>query len=148
MSQTPEGRVKKMVTKALDSLGPVCSRFMPVQSGFGKKTLDYLCCINGQYVAIETKAPGKKLTPLQEITKAEIEAAGGIVLVVWDEITLQHAMTIIRRLINGQYEHGYRPLNRTAEAPGHKEYVRSLQQAQAADDAAGRHHGTSGEEPR
>lgn len=95
MGQTPEGRVKKMVKSALDTLGPDCWRFMPVQSGFGSVALDYLLCIRGRFVAIETKAPGKKLTPLQEGTKAAMEAAGGIVLVVWDEGSLAIAMKII-----------------------------------------------------
>lgn len=92
---TPEGRVKKMVKKALDMLGADCWRFMPVQTGFGSPALDYLLSVRGRFVAIETKAPGKKLTPLQEGTKAAIEAAGGIVLVVWDEDSLALAVKII-----------------------------------------------------
>lgn len=92
---TPEGRVKKLVKKALDTFGADCWRFMPVQSGFGTVALDYLICIKGRFVAIETKAPGKRLTPLQEGTKALIEGAGGIVLVVWDEGSLAIAMKIM-----------------------------------------------------
>lgn len=94
---TPEGRVKAKVKRALATL-PACYRFMPVQTGFGSQTLDYLCCIWGRFVAIETKAPGKDLTPMQRSTKADIEAAGGIVLVVWDEDTLATAMKIILAL--------------------------------------------------
>lgn len=92
---TPEGRVKKMVKKALDILGDDCWRFMPVQTGFGSPALDFLLSVRGRFVAIETKAPGKKLTPLQEGTKAAIEAAGGIVLTVWDETSLALAVKII-----------------------------------------------------
>jgi hypothetical protein len=92
---TPEGRVKAKVKKALDTLGADCWRFMPVQTGFGSPALDYLLSIRGRFVAIETKAPGRKLTPLQEGTKAAIEAAGGIVLIVWDETSLEIAMKII-----------------------------------------------------
>jgi hypothetical protein len=95
---TPEGRVKAKVKKALDTLGTDCWRFMPVQTGFGTPALDFLLSIRGRFVAIETKAPGKKLTPLQEGTKAAIEAAGGIVLVVWDESSLAIAMKIILAL--------------------------------------------------
>ena len=95
---TPEGRVKRMVNKALMQLGEDCWRFMPVQTGMGIPALDYLNCIRGRFVAIETKAPGKKLTPLQEGTKAAIEAAGGIVLVVWDEGSLAIALKIILAL--------------------------------------------------
>jgi glyoxylate utilization-related uncharacterized protein len=95
---TPEGLVKQKVNKALATLGKDCYRFMPVQSGYGAKTLDYLLAIRGRFVAIETKAPGKALTPLQEITKTRIEEAGGIVLVVWDESSLEIAMKIILAL--------------------------------------------------
>lgn len=84
-----------MVNKALEKLGADCWRFCPVQTGFGSPALDYLLSIRGRFVAIETKAPGKRLTPLQEGTKAAIEAAGGIVLVVWDETSLELAMKII-----------------------------------------------------
>lgn len=95
---TPEGRVKAKVNKALKGLGPDCWKFMPVQSGYGTVALDYLLSIKGHFVAIETKAPGKNLTPLQEGTKAAIEAAGGIVLIVWDETSLEIAMKIILAL--------------------------------------------------
>jgi hypothetical protein len=95
---TPEGRVKKKVNTALKVFGADCYRFMPVQSGLGAKTLDYLLAIRGRFVAIETKAPGNKLTPLQEGTKAAIEAAGGLVFVVWDETSLELAMKILLAL--------------------------------------------------
>lgn len=101
---TPEGRVKKMVKKALDTLGPDCWRFMPVQTGFGVPALDFLACIRGKFVAIETKAPGKKLTDMQEATKAAMEAAGGIVLVVWDEGSLAIAVKIILALEFSGYD--------------------------------------------
>jgi hypothetical protein len=71
---------------------------MPVQTGYGAPALDFLLCVRGKFIAIETKAPGKKLTPLQETTKAQIEAAGGLVLEVWDEPTLAIAMKIILAL--------------------------------------------------
>jgi hypothetical protein len=92
---TPEGKVKKIVKKALDNLGADCWRFMPVQTGFGAPALDFLLSVRGRFVAIETKAPGKGLTPLQETTKAAIEAAGGIVLIVWDESSLEIAVRIL-----------------------------------------------------
>lgn len=92
---TPEGKVKAKVKVALKSLGSDCWRFMPVQNGFGSVSLDFMLCYKGRFIAIETKAPGKTLTPLQETTKAQMEAAGGIVLVVWDEPSLAIAMKII-----------------------------------------------------
>lgn len=95
---TPEGRVKAKVKKALKTLGTDCWQFMPVQTGYGSPALDFLLSVRGRFVAIETKAPGKKLTPQQETTKAAIETAGGIVLIVWDEDTLAIAMKIILAL--------------------------------------------------
>jgi hypothetical protein len=87
---TPEGRVKAAVNNILK---PYIKRgyvykFMPVQSGFGKKTLDYLLCVGGRFVAIETKAPGKKPTPLQDVCIREIRAAGGEVWVISSDVEL------------------------------------------------------------
>jgi hypothetical protein len=78
---TPEGKIKQALKKALSRL-PSYYRFAPVQSGLGATTLDYLCCINSKFVAIETKAPGKQLTVRQQATKEQIERAGGLVYVV------------------------------------------------------------------
>lgn len=171
---TPEGRVKAKVKKALDKLGSDCWRFMPVQTGFGSPALDYLLSIRGRFVAIETKAPGKRLTALQEQTKAAIEAAGGIVLVVWDESSLAIAMKIILAL-EFDTNASFRPDNRpdclnvafqasdrdpngpgggiiarrtsTPEAWPEVEHESAVKPAQAPDVAAGRDHGAPGEEP-
>jgi hypothetical protein len=69
---------------------------MPVQSGLGAKTLDYLICIRGFFVGLEAKAPGKSYTPLQEVHKHEIEAAGGTVFLVDGPISLEIAMEALR----------------------------------------------------
>ena len=60
-------------------------------TGYGKRTLDDLCCINGHFVAIEGKRPGGEPKRFQELIAAEIRAAGGIVFsarsdeeVVWN----------------------------------------------------------------
>ena len=81
---TPEGEIKAYVKRRLDaefdSRPPFAHyRFMPVQTGYGKRSLDFLLCIYGKFYAIETKAPGKDLTELQKITRDEIQAAGGTV---------------------------------------------------------------------
>lgn len=89
---TPESKVKEKVKAGLKRL---CAYWhMPVQNGMGSPSLDFNCCVPliitsdmvgrtiGTYVAIETKAPGKKLTPRQLNTKAAIEAAHGKVLVI------------------------------------------------------------------
>jgi hypothetical protein len=92
---TPEGKVKAMVKRRLDAL-PKLYRFMPVQNGMGKPGLDFFLCAGGWFIAIETTAPGGKLTPRQETTKAEIEAADGLVFVVDDVASLDYAIERIR----------------------------------------------------
>lgn len=93
MARTPEGKVKDAV-KWVFQLHTNAYYHMPVQNGMGSPTLDFICCVPvkitqemvgqtiGAYLAIETKAPGKKPTPRQEQTIAEITAAGGKVLVI------------------------------------------------------------------
>lgn len=81
---TPEGRVKRAIKKVLDQHKTLYS-FMPVPSGFGKSSLDYVLCVGGVFVAIEAKAPGKKLTPRQKTIKGQIERAGGTVFVIDNE---------------------------------------------------------------
>lgn len=79
---TPEGKVKNALKKELKRLGRECYQFWPVQMGLGAATLDCLLCIQGQFVAIETKAWGKGLTTRQEITADEITFARGHVYMV------------------------------------------------------------------
>jgi hypothetical protein len=88
---TPEGRIKAMVKRALDQL-PKMYRFMPVQNGMGAPGLDFYLCAGGWFIAIETKKPGGKLTPRQEQTKADIEAADGLVFVVDGPESLDYAL--------------------------------------------------------
>jgi hypothetical protein len=78
---TPEGRVKDRVKKLLKRFDAIYYH-MPVMNGMGAPTLDFICCVRGYYLAIETKAPGKVPTPRQELTIAAISKAGGYVFVV------------------------------------------------------------------
>ena len=96
---TPEGRVKAKVKRELKALaldGYKVYSFMPVQNGMGTPSLDFINCINGYFVAIETKAPGKVLTPRQETTACAMVDAGALVLVVCDDETLEGAFEQIR----------------------------------------------------
>lgn len=86
MSRTPEGKIKDKVRKLLDEFPHY--RFMPVPSGYGETTLDFLICYKGRFLAIETKAPSKKVTPRQEMIIRAIELNGGTVLVVSDDTSL------------------------------------------------------------
>jgi Holliday junction resolvase len=56
---------------------------MPQAGMYGKAGVpDYLCCHNGKFIAIETKARGNKPTKLQEKQLNDITNAGGISLVL------------------------------------------------------------------
>jgi len=92
---TPEGQVKKLTNEALDKLG--CYRFMPVQRGyFGSAGLDYFCCYNGRFFAVETKPAKKKLEPRQVVTATVIAKAGGRVFVVRDADDLDRMQGLLR----------------------------------------------------
>lgn len=87
---TPEGKIKRKVNQALKEFGEHVWKFMPVQaSAFGMPALDYLLCYRGRFIAIETKAPGKKTTARQEATCNAIRDAGGLCFLVDDDESLQ-----------------------------------------------------------
>lgn len=77
---TPEGKVKAQVKKLLAQY-PVYG-WWPVPCGYGESSLDYVGCLKGRFFAVETKAPGKKLTERQKQVSKRITAAGGEVFVI------------------------------------------------------------------
>lgn len=79
---TPESKIKDHVKAKLAVYKPRLYAHWPVQNGMGAPTLDCNGSINGRAFAIETKAPGKKLTPRQEITAHEMREAGVRVFVI------------------------------------------------------------------
>ena len=79
---TPEGKVKKKIKLLLDSYSGRIYYYMPVPSGYGRRTVDYLGCAKGIFFAIEAKKPGGKPTALQEGTLEDIRRTGGMVFVV------------------------------------------------------------------
>lgn len=86
MATTPEGKVKAAVKKVLQARD--IWYFMPMQNGFGVVGIpDFICCWRGQFLAIETKAPGKRkdTTPNQDRRIQEIIDHGGWAIVVDDE---------------------------------------------------------------
>lgn len=86
MPVTPEGKVKQMVRDLLDrvSVRDKLHYFMPVQGGYGPALLDFYGSHLGRFFAIETKAPGKKLTDRQQTIRNNIEASGAKVFVISD----------------------------------------------------------------
>lgn len=85
MAMTPEGKVKAAVKAFLKAKGVwYC---MPMGTGFGNSGVpDFLCCYNGRFIAIETKAHGKRgnTTVMQNNQIMGIHKAGGVAVVVDD----------------------------------------------------------------
>jgi hypothetical protein len=77
---TPEGVVKNKVKKLLTEFNAYWH--CPVQNGMGAPSLDFICCHEGRYFGIETKAGNKKPTPRQETTMNQIRLAGGLAFLV------------------------------------------------------------------
>jgi hypothetical protein len=87
---TPEGRVKEAVKKVLKQRN--IWYFMPSANGYGKVGVpDFICCWDGRFLAIETKAPGKSdnLTANQTIQIDLIRQAKGNAVVV-DDVAQLH----------------------------------------------------------
>jgi hypothetical protein len=74
--KTLEGKLKDQVKAFLKERGAWF--FMPVPTGYGTPTLDFIGCYKGRFVAIETKAPGKKPTPRQMATLQAMGKAGAV----------------------------------------------------------------------
>jgi len=83
VAQTPEGKVKAAVKAWLKARGIwFC---MPMGTGYGNSGVpDFICCWNGRFLAIETKAPGKRsnTTVMQDNQIMGIHRANGMVVVV------------------------------------------------------------------
>ena len=96
MASTPEGKVKDACKKYLKSIGAWF--FMPVSNGMGQVGIpDIICCYKGRFLAIETKAPGKRAntTPNQDRVIEAIKGADGWAIVVDNVEQLQEFITSI-----------------------------------------------------
>lgn len=80
---TPEGRVKNTVKNKILIPNGVWF-FMPVQSGYGRRELDFICALpSGRIFFIETKAPGAgKLTEPQQFLVRQHREAGRRVFII------------------------------------------------------------------
>ena len=97
MASTPEGRVKDACKKYLKSIGAWF--FMPVSNGMGQVGIpDIICCYKGMFIAVETKAPGKKAntTPNQDRVIEAIKGADGWAIVVDNVDQLEEFITSIK----------------------------------------------------
>jgi Holliday junction resolvase len=97
MGMTPEGKVKNAVKKLLKQHGIYF--YMPVQNGMGVVGIpDIIACWDGRFLAIETKAPGKRnnTTANQDVQLALISGAGGIALVVDDVKLVEELLSTVK----------------------------------------------------
>jgi pantoate kinase len=81
MATTPESKVKAKIKKILKDNGVYYA--MPIGTGYGNSGVpDFLCCVNGNFLAIEAKAGKGTTTALQEKNLREIKEAGGTAAVI------------------------------------------------------------------
>jgi hypothetical protein len=78
MGMTPEGFVKNDIKKLLKKYQAHVWYNMPVPSGYGVSTVDFIghCC--GRFFIVETKAEGKEPTQLQLNMMNDSDSKGGI----------------------------------------------------------------------
>jgi hypothetical protein len=95
MSMTPEGKVKDKVKRLFKSMGVYYA--MPATGGYGVSGVpDFLVCLKGRFIGVECKAGKGKPTALQLKNLAEIEASGGISVIV-NEDNLGQFETTMRK---------------------------------------------------
>jgi pantoate kinase len=83
MATTPEAKVKAKIKAILKAHNIYYA--MPIGTGYGNSGVpDFLCCVNGKFLAIEAKAGNGKTTALQEKNLKQIKEAGGITAVIYE----------------------------------------------------------------
>jgi len=81
MAQTPEAKVKARIKAILEHYDVYYA--MPIGSGFGNAGVpDFLCSVNGKFMAIEAKAGDNQPTALQQKHIRKIKNTGGFALVI------------------------------------------------------------------
>jgi len=73
-----ESDVKKETKKVLTSFGDRLWWYMPVPSGYGTQGIpDFVCCLDGMFVGIETKFGANGLSRWQVKQRDDMSKAGG-----------------------------------------------------------------------
>jgi pantoate kinase len=84
MAATPEAKVKAKIKKILKDHNVYFA--MPIGTGYGSSGVpDFLCCVNGHFLAIEAKAGKGTTTALQDKNIREIKESGGMAVVIAEE---------------------------------------------------------------
>lgn len=93
MSTTPEAKVKAKIRAILKEHNVYYA--MPIGTGYGNSGVpDFLCCVNGKFVAIEAKAGKGQATALQLKNLSEINKAGGYTCII-NETNLDYLKNVI-----------------------------------------------------
>ena len=93
MATTPEAKVKAKIKKILTEHNVYYA--MPIGTGYGNSGVpDFLCCVNGKFVAIEAKAGKGVATALQLKNLSEINKAGGYTCII-NETNLDYLKNVI-----------------------------------------------------
>jgi pantoate kinase len=84
VAATPEAKVKAKIKKILKDHNVYYA--MPIGTGYGSSGVpDFLCCVNGNFLAIEAKAGKGTTTALQDKNIRDIKQAGGTAAVIAEE---------------------------------------------------------------
>jgi hypothetical protein len=84
MATTPEAKVKAKIKAILKAHNIYYA--MPIGTGYGNSGVpDFLCCVNGKFVAIEAKAGKGQPTMLQIKNLDAVNAAGGYTLIIRED---------------------------------------------------------------
>jgi pantoate kinase len=93
MATTPEAKVKAKIKAILKEHNVYYA--MPIGTGYGNSGVpDFLCCVNGKFVAIEAKAGKGMATALQLKNLGEINKAGGYTCII-NETNLDYLTNVI-----------------------------------------------------
>ena len=93
MATTPEAKVKAKIKAILKAHNIYYA--MPIGTGYGNSGVpDFLCCINGHFVAIEAKAGKGVATALQLKNLQAIKTAGGYTCII-NETNLENLTNVI-----------------------------------------------------
>jgi hypothetical protein len=81
MAKTPEGEVKRAIRDVLERYEGMWF-YMPVPSGYGRRTVDFIGIFRGKGFAIEAKRPGEEPNLNQQEELGALRNAGATTFVI------------------------------------------------------------------
>jgi hypothetical protein len=98
---TPESRTKAEIVAYLKTVPGLWYCHVPA-NGYGRAGIpDYLCCLQGKFIALEVKAPGKKPTVWQQREIDAIIGSEGKAYVVTSAAETRCAIELNTELFRG-----------------------------------------------